>query len=207
MKRIILVLLLIFFLLCPLAEGKWSNEKEYVAIPDETTMIGDTIYFSIDRMDFDRYRSIFLGYSKFNWNKAIIDLSTYGGSVFDAMGMVSLIQEQQRRGKIIEIRGRGLIASAGLIVLIAGTPGYRFLDANAMLMFHELWSFKFFAIETPSDKEAEAEIFRKIQNKINFFIVNHSKITDEELNLKIKKKEFWFDSTEAIKYGFADGVF
>jgi len=202
--------ILSFIFLCLIitygAEAKWATEKEYISIPEETTLIGDTIYFCVDRMDFERYRSIFLGYEKFNWKKAIVDLNTSGGSLFNAMGMVSLIQEQQRKGKIIEIRGRGIIASAGLLILISGTPGCRFLDQNAMLMFHEMWSFKFFAVETPSDKEDEAAIFRKIQDRINDFIVSHSKISKEELNTKIKKKEFWMTSEEGLKYGFADRI-
>jgi ATP-dependent protease ClpP protease subunit len=206
MKKIFLWLISVLILYVS-AEAKWGDEKQFIPIPEGTSLVGDVVYFSINGMNFDKYRSIFIGYEVLNWKRAVIDLNTHGGSLFDAMGMVSLIQDQQRKGKIIEIRGRGLIASAGLLILISGTPGYRFLDAHSMLMFHELFSFKFFAIETPSDKESEAEIFRKIQNKINSYIVKHSKMSEEELNSRIKKREYWFDASEAVKYGFADEIF
>lgn len=211
---VIAIAIILFFILvtilfsgCREANAKWGIEKEVVPIPEDTTIIGDTIYFSVSRIDFERYRSVFLGYERFYWKRAVIDLVTGGGSLFDAMGMVSLLQEQQRKGKIIEIRGRGIIASAGLLILITGTPDYRFLDKNAIVMFHEMWSFKFFAIETPSDKEDEAAIFRKIQDKINDYVTSHSKISKEELNSKIKKKEFWMLAEEALQYGFADTLF
>ena len=202
-----LLFLLILLLLPFNTQAAWVSDKEVIAIPDGTSMIGDTVYFCINTMDFEKYRSIFIGYNKFNWKKAVIDLNTGGGSLFDAMGMVSLFQEQQAKGKIIEIRGRGIIASAGLIILVSGSPGHRLLDPNSFIMFHEMWSFKFFAIETPSDKEQEAVIFRKIQDRINKYICSHSRITEDELNARIKKKELWLDAKEALAYGFADTTF
>lgn len=200
----------ICLLLCALSQPSsavWVDSKEHLAIPDGTSMIGDTIYFCISSMDFERYRSMFIGYERFNWKKAVIDLNTGGGSLFDAMGMVSIFQEQQSKGKIIEIRGRGIIASAGLIILVSGSPGHRLLDPNSFIMFHEMWSIKFFAIETPSDKEQEALVMRQIQDRINKYISSHSLMSADELSNRIKKKEFWMSADEAIKFGFADKTF
>ncbi len=170
------------------------------------TRIGETAYFYVESIDFRMLRDKFKSVERYKITKVVIDLFSHGGSLFDAMAMVALIRDQEASGKTIEIRARGIIASAGLIVMIAGTKGQRYLDKYAMVMFHELWTFKFFSIETPTDKEDEARIYRLIQNKVNEYITSRSKISIEELCDKIKKKEFWMTAEEAVKYGFADAV-
>jgi len=183
-----------------------EDKRNFVPLPDGVSQYGDTVYMSISIMDFDGLRDKFIGLQKFHWKKMIIDLCTGGGSVFDAMAMVSLMDEQKESGKIIEIRGRGIIASAGLIVLQGGTPGYRFLDSLAMVMFHEMTSYKLFTADTPTSSEENARILRKIQDQVISFIVSRSSISKTDLDAKIKNKEFWMDANEAIRYGFADKI-
>jgi ATP-dependent protease ClpP protease subunit len=164
----------------------------------------DTIYLSIRGIEFNELRNTFLALKDYQYNKIIIDLLSFGGSVFDALGMVALIEEQQKAGKVVEIRARGIVASAGLIVMVSGTPGHRLIGKHSLVMFHEMWSFKFMAVETPADKEEEAKIFRMIQDKINNYIASKSRIPEADLCGLIKKKEFWVDAKGAIGYGFAD---
>jgi len=182
------------------------KKPQGLMLPDGVSKYGDTIYMRIDSMDFKDTRNIFLALQEWNWKTVKIDLLSSGGSLFGAMGMVSIFRELQAQGKIVEIKAQGIVASAAVLVFLAGTPGHRFIDKYAMLMLHELWTFKFFAIETPSDKEEEARIFRKIQDKINHYICEHSKISKEELNQKTQKKELWLDAEEAVKYGLADKI-
>lgn len=204
MKKILALLLIISF--CFL-EFAWADDtRQRIPIPDGVSQYGDTIYLSINFMDFDGLRNKLIGLQRFHWKRAIIDLCTSGGSIFDAMAMVSLMDEQKALGKIIEIRGRGIIASAGLIVLQGGSSGFRYLDPLTMVMFHEMSSFKMFAVETPTSKEEEAKIYRKIQDQVVSFIASKSAISKEDLDAKIRNKEFWMDAQEAIKYGFADKI-
>jgi ATP-dependent protease ClpP protease subunit len=165
-----------------------------------------TVYMAIRSIDFEGLRTDLMLIKDYNYSKLIIDLFSFGGSVFDSLGMTALIREQQNAGKIIEIRARGIVASAGLIILVSGTKGHRFIDKNAMVMFHEMSSFKFMAMETPSDKEEEAKVFRKIQDTLNAYIAERSNMSVKELSEVIKKKEFWTDAVGAITYGFADSL-
>jgi len=215
MKRLNLIVVILVLISClvfgfSIREGYSADAKGKLTadniLPEGVSKYGDTIYMSIRYIDFNNIRDVFLSLKSISYKVVVIDLLTSGGSLFDAMGIISIFKEQQSTGKIIEIRGRGLIASAGLLILISGNPGYRYLDEWSMIMFHEFWQFKFFAIETPADKEEEAKIMRKIQDKVNDYIIMHSKITKQELNEKIKKKELWLDADEAVKYGFADTV-
>jgi ATP-dependent protease ClpP protease subunit len=168
------------------------------------TLGKDAVYLSINRIDFDELRNKFLSLKDFKYEKIVIDLLSFGGSVFDALGMVALIEEQQKGGKLVEIRARGIVASAGLIIMVSGSPGHRLIGKHSLVMFHELSQFKFLAVETPSDKEEEARIFRMIQDKLNSYIASKSKIPEKDLCGLIKKKEFWVDAKGAIEYGFAD---
>jgi ATP-dependent protease ClpP protease subunit len=175
-------------------------------LPNGVKIHGDIAYIYVEHIDFNTLRDKFLSLKRYKISKIVIDLFSHGGSLFDAMGMVALIKDQEESGKIIEIRARGIIASAGLIVMVAGTRGHRYLDKYAMLMFHELSALKFFSIDTPSSIEEESKIFRMIQNKVNDYIVSRSQISSEELREKIKKRDFWMDAGEAVKYGFADKI-
>lgn len=175
-------------------------------LPSGVVKHGDTVYLQIRDIDYGDVRRTFLGLREWGWKKAVIDLFSYGGSLFQSFAIAAILKEQQLDGKIIEIRAKGIVASAGLIVFLSGSPGYRLIDKYSLIMFHEMWTFKFFAIETPSDKENEAAIFRKIQNHINTYITDHSRISAEELNRLIRQRELWCNADEAIKYGFADRI-
>jgi ATP-dependent protease ClpP protease subunit len=134
-----------------------------------------------------------------------IHLFSFGGSAFDAMAMIGLIEEIQKNGTIIEMRAKGLAASAGLILLVSGTPGHRYLDKNSMVMFHELQSLTM-RIDTPTSKEEEARVLRKIQDKVSRYISSKTKMSFNELSEKIRSKELWYDAEEAIAVGFADKI-
>ncbi len=175
-------------------------------LPSGVVRSGDVLRLSISHISFSTLLDIIDAAKRYKISKIIIDLFSYGGSLFDAMGMVALIKEQEDLGKIIEIRARGIIASAGLIIMVSGTKGHRYVDQYATVMFHEAWSFKMMSIETPSDKEEEAAIARMIQNKVNAYITSRSKISPEELLNKTRKREFWMGAEGAVNYGFADHI-
>ncbi len=168
-------------------------------------ILNKVIYLYIERMDHEYLRRVIRTLDGYPYEKVVLDLFSFGGSVFDSLAMASFLNKIESEGKIVEVQARGLVASAGLVILVSGTHGYRYIDKHAMVMTHELSSFKFLSVETPSDKEAEAAIFRKIQDTINKYIVSRSKISEKELSEKIKKREFWMDAKEAVEWGFADG--
>ncbi len=225
MKRITLVLFSVFLclglmFLPAMSAGKDNvDDSPFIAIkqlrevlPDDVTIRGDTANIYLEHIDFRMlWRNLnaiqaIEGIKGFKINKITLHLFSFGGSLFDAMAMAALLREQETSGKVVEVRARGLVASAGLIILISGTIGHRYIDSNSLLMFHELQSFKFIAIETPTDKEEEAKVYRFIQDKVNSYIASRSKMPVAELCTRIQKKEFWMNAQGAVKYGFADQV-
>lgn len=167
------------------------------------TIQGDTAYIYLEHISFEMLWENFNSMRPFKVKRIVLELFSFGGSLFDAMAMASLIREQEVKGTIIEVRARGLVASAGLIILVSGTKGYRYVHPVSMVMFHELKSLTI-AYDSPSDKEEAAKVERFIQEQVNHYIVDRSKISIQELRERIQRREFWMDAQTAIKYGFAD---
>jgi ATP-dependent protease ClpP protease subunit len=136
----------------------------------------------------------------------ILEIHSPGGSLFHGQRLASLLLDWQKDGKIVETRVYGFGASAAFQIFVAGTIGYRFVAPEAELMWHELISFKFFDISSPADKEDEAQVLRHLQDTRNEWLASRSKLTKEELDKMIRKKEFWMNGKQALKYGFADGL-
>ena len=61
-----------------------------------------------------------------------------------------------------------------------------------------------FKIETPSDKEEAARVLRHLQNIRNDYLATRGKLTKQEIDAKIARKEFWMSGKEAVEFGFAD---
>ena len=134
----------------------------------------------------------------------IIELQSPGGSLYEAYRAVSLMREWSGEGKIVETRCYGFAASAAFLVFASGTKGYRYVAPNAELMWHEIWSLTWLAVETPSSKEDEARIMRHLQDNANNWLAKVSKMTKEEIDAAIKHKAMWMDGYTAFDKGFAD---
>lgn len=136
----------------------------------------------------------------------VIEIHSPGGGLFAATRIVNLMALWEAKGGVIETRVHGFALSAGFMIFIAGTKGYRFVSPYADLMWHEIISLEMFAIKlsTPSDKEEEARVLRHLQNTRNAWIATRGKLSKEEIDEKIRKKEWWISGLDALKYGFAD---
>lgn len=144
-------------------------------------------------------------FEKHNISHIIIEIHCPGGALIDAWRIAGLMGEQEKKGKILETRCYGFAASAGFLVMISGSKGHRFVNTHAELMWHELWSFKMFDLASPSDKEEEARVLRHLQDTGNDWLSKRSNLTKEEIDGKVKKREFWMTGSEAVNLGFADG--
>lgn len=223
MKKWLSVILVVLVLMIPCAaipEERTLNKNvvgeyyTYGVLPEplpntivikrgDLTIQGDTAYLYLEHISFEKLWENFNAMRPFKIKRIVLELFSFGGSLFDALAMASLIKDQATDGKIVEIRARGLVASAGLIILVSGTKGYRYIHPISMVMFHELKSLTI-SYDSPSEKEENAKIERFIQDQVNQYIVSRSKISIPELKERIQRREFWMDAQTAIKYGFAD---
>ena len=133
--------------------------------------------------------------------EAVVDIQSFGGSVFEGWRCKSVIEDFQTRGINVTTKVHSIAASAATLIFLAADN--RIISPTAELMFHELWTFDFLKISSPSDKEDEARILRHIQDGITNFVASRGTLSKKEIDEKIRKKEFWVNGSEAMEYGFA----
>ncbi len=161
-------------------------------------------HFLLTTIDGDLVREFFDYLREKKITKAVIEVHSPGGGLFTAQRIISLMQEYRAEGGQIETRVNGFAASAGFLIFVAGDKGKRFVCPQADLMWHELISFKLFAIDTPASSEEGARVMRHLQDTANARLAEVSKLSKSEIDEKIKNREFWMTGIDAVRFGFAD---
>jgi len=132
--------------------------------------------------------------------EAIIEITSPGGSLWDAGIIISYFDDFQG---VIQTNVRGFAASAACLIFLGGD--IRQVGPLAFLMWHELWTFKFLSVDTPTSSEDEANILRYLQSTVNKWFAERTKLQKEEIDERVKRKEFWLNAEDALLLGFADG--
>ena len=161
-------------------------------------------HFLLTRIDDTGVKNFFDYLHRHSIKKAIIEVHSPGGALFDAQRIVGLIRYWQSRGVTVETRLYGAAFSAGFYIMVAGDK--RLVEQYAELMWHEVqissWGFN---VTTPSDSEEKVKIYRHIQDVGSKYLATRGKLTKEEIDAKIARKEWWMSGEDALEYGFADG--
>lgn len=123
-------------------------------------------------------------------------INSYGGSVYDGLALVDIIQESVTPIATIAV---GACMSMGLWIWLSG--GVRLIGKNATLMFHEIGmgiNDKVHAIEMEIN---ELKRLQKLENKL---ITSTSNVTQEMIDSHIQSRDEWYISPkEAIKLKLA----
>ena len=133
-----------------------------------------------------------------------MEMHSPGGSVMDAWLAVGLLDDLRSRGIIVETRTYGISASAGVILMVAGTPGYRYINPHAEVMIHKVWTFSMFDLKDPDTAEDQAATLKHFQDNINSWLVSRSKMTRDMIESFIYKRDYWMTGELAVKLGLAD---
>lgn len=181
----------------PNAEFDYPNNRTSL----ECLPNGKIGHFYMDDIADEQFRQTLKYFYHHKVNRMIIEIHSPGGSLFDAWRIKGMTDEAIGNGIKIETRVYGFAASAGFLIFLTGQD--RVVSENAELMWHELKVGKFLSFESPSDQEDESKIMRHLQDTCNKWIAGKSKMTKEELDSKIRKKEFWINGKEALDMGFA----
>lgn len=163
-------------------------------------------YFLFNDIDPDAIFDITRYLDLHNVKKLVLESYSPGGAMMAAWRCVGLLNTWKAKGNIVETRCQGYAASAAFLVFASGSNGYRFVSPTAELMWHELKSFKFFDMSSPADKEDEAGVLRHLQDNANQYLSSVSNMTKDEIDERVRKKEFWMTGREAVEFGFADGL-
>ena len=197
--------------------GKMPGTKERFPVKETTPdawrvypnssmrVVNDEGQFFLTDINSQEIKEFFDYLDRHGIKKAVIEIHSPGGSLFDAQRIVSLIQHWQGSGGMVETRLYGAAFSAGFYIFVSGNN--RLVSPSSDLMWHEIQSFSGFGfkIETPSDREEEARILRHLQNVRHLYLATRGKLSKEEIDARVAKKEWWMSGAEAVKLGFADG--
>jgi len=131
------------------------------------------------------------------------DISVYinspGGEVYAGIAMYDTIKHIKNEVVTINV---GLAASAGALILSAGTKGKRYTLPGSHTMIHQVIG----GVEgQASDVEITAKHMVKLRDQYAEAI---SKETDQKLD-KVKSdmdRDYWMDANESIKYGIVDKI-
>jgi ATP-dependent Clp protease protease subunit len=128
-----------------------------------------------------------------------IYIDTYGGHVYQILGLVSVMEKSKT---VIHTIATGAAMSCGFIMLIFGHK--RFCYEHATIMYHQISSGVRGKIE---DMEQEVIHTKRLQDKIEEFTLRRTKISKEKIDQIRKEKIDWFiDAEEAKKLKVIDEI-
>lgn len=126
-------------------------------------------------------------------------LNTYGGSVYDGIGLINAI-ELSRTPVHTYVMGSAM--SMGMFILVAGHR--RFAAPYSTIMYHQLSVFAWDKLEGIKDHIKEAERLEKVCEDILF---RRSHLTLEAIENYKKQKSEWYITPEvALDLGIVDEI-
>jgi len=131
----------------------------------------------------------------------VLVLHSPGGSVIDGMALFDYIQELKEEGHVVITKAQGMTASMAGILLQAGTK--RIITKECWLLIHES---QFGASGSYGEVTDTVKWVSKIQDRILSIFAARSKMTKANIKRRWKRKNWWLDSDEALKYGFVDEI-
>lgn len=124
-------------------------------------------------------------------------ISSYGGSVYDGLGLVGVIRSSKTPVHTISI---GKVMSMGFILALSGHR--RFAYPHTSYMFHSLSSVHWGKF---SELQESVQEDTRLQAKLDLLTTSLTTITQERLNEVHEKKLDWYlDAEEALALGCFD---
>lgn len=128
-----------------------------------------------------------------------IYINSPGGSVSAALAMLDTMNHIKPDVSTVCV---GLAASAGAVLLAAGTKGKRFILPNAEVMIHQPWG----GIEgQASDIEITAKHILATRDRLNKILADATGQPIEKIANDVDR-DFFMTADEAKKYGIVDKV-
>ena len=137
-----------------------------------------------------------------NW---VLNVNSVGGDMFAAWGIIDELMGYSIKGggsHHLEIRVRGLAASAAGVILQAGD--HRVMGPTSKLMIHKGSGGVLGDADAIID---DGEWWKKsTEEMVDLFLSRTDKITKAHFMRKINRKDWWLSAMEAVELGFADVI-
>lgn len=132
-----------------------------------------------------------------------INISSFGGSAVDGMGVADTIEHFKGKGLKIIGYAYGKIASAAVPVFASCSE--RITGLSTIFMVHEATMFKFLVSESKRDIDAQKEMMDKLEKQYIDILVRNTKM-DEKHWTEAIRKETWFTAEQALEWGLIDKI-
>lgn len=126
-------------------------------------------------------------------------INTNGGCLNSVMSFIDILLLSKTP---IMTVGYGKCDSAGALLLMAGTKGYRYILNYNECLIHD--GSNYIANSTGKLFD-QLEFNKKIEEQVKQYVLERTKITSE-LYDENYRKDWWLTSTESIEYGVADHI-
>lgn len=136
--------------------------------------------------------------------RVIID--SPGGFVDEGRSLYSEFRARADKGQAIITEGRGLVASAAVLPLLAGDE--RTMEESTLVMVHNPWGFLFSVGDADEIRDDAAKMVKQLET----YTKSYAKVVAERTGMTQKaatealKAETWYDSDDAIDNGFVSGL-
>ena len=130
-----------------------------------------------------------------------IMISSPGGQASEMFAIYDIMR-YHRETQPLETFALGKVMSAGVLILAAGTKGYRKIGKHCRVMIHQchagsLGSVSTLKVEMKEIDKLQEEYFRALEAETN---LNYSQLK----RLVARNQNVYFSAEEAVEYGIAD---
>lgn len=127
-------------------------------------------------------------------------INTYGGTAHDMMAIYDVMQFIKPP---IYTIGCGKVMSAGVLLLAAGEPGYRYALPHTSIMIHRV---RGGALGTVEDIEASGDHMKQLQSISETLLSKHTKITKKQMKDFMSGPDSYLLPRQAKVLGLIDHV-
>jgi ATP-dependent Clp protease protease subunit len=124
-----------------------------------------------------------------------------GGEVFSGLALYDYIQDLRDAKTRVDTTALGMAASMGGVLLQAGEK--RTMSRHAYMLIHEVSAG---AIGNTSELEDELKFTKRLQDRLLTILAERSTLTKNQVARRWRRKDWWLDADECLRFGFCDEV-
>jgi ATP-dependent Clp endopeptidase proteolytic subunit ClpP len=132
-----------------------------------------------------------------NDTSVLLRINSPGGSVVDGLAIYDAISRMPQK---VTTRIEGIAASMGSVIALAGDEVI--MSENSLYMIHNVWGGE---VGDAGDLRKAAELMDKMGDRLVSIYMSKTGNSEEQIRSWMNE-ETWFDSAEAVKYGFVDKI-
>jgi ATP-dependent Clp protease protease subunit len=128
-------------------------------------------------------------------------LNTPGGDIYHGLLIFETLQDLTNSGIDVTIEARGLCASMGVVILMAGT--HRLATRYTRFLLHEATMLAYGKASELKDESLELD---KVNSMLDDILISKTKLTREKIKKYAYKRDWWFSAEEALKLGIIERI-